>query len=119
VSVSVPGALADRDVFAECAAVWKAANTWNLSYQEFVEYSYRHGPDGKGAVDGIRDKPGDTVYTTEQGQELTRAMAQHWCLHWQLYSQGFVAAWRLCLTAEIARDAQGASCSTSNKGEMK
>ena len=86
----------EAEAYAKCAEVWKKANTWNLSYEEFLKYSYQRGADGKGPINGAKDSPGDTVYTSPEGSELTRFMAQHWCLHWQTYSYGFVTAWKLC-----------------------
>jgi hypothetical protein len=91
--------LTDEQIWAKCAEVWKAANTWNLSYEDFLKHSYQRGADGKGPINGSANQPGDTVYTTPEGHELTRAMAQHWCQHWHAYSYGFVTAWKLCSQA--------------------
>lgn len=89
--------MTDDQINAKCAEVWKAANSWNLSYFEFLQKAAQRGADGNGLRNGSEDLPGDTVYVHPvHGTELTRFMANYWCDDWRKYSHGFVTAMKIC-----------------------
>lgn len=98
--------MTDDQINAKCEEVWKAGNTWGLSYGDFLTKAFQRGADGKGPINGSEDRPGDTVYVHPvHGTELTRAMANYWCADWRSYSHGFVTGMK------VYRDSQASGFS--------
>lgn len=78
---------------------WMKANTWNLSRDDFIRLSYFHGDmdngsDGSGPINGSEDRPGDLVYVSESGSEMSRSTASYWLGHWNAFLSGYYAAAR-------------------------
>jgi hypothetical protein len=91
-------ALSDAEIYKICEDIWKVSNSWGLTYNDFISLSYKHGKDGKGRLNGCDDELGDTVYISESGGELTRAMCHSWCNDWQSFSHGFLVAYKNIFT---------------------
>jgi hypothetical protein len=74
----------DEEIYKICEEIWKVKNSWNLTYWDFIRYSYTKGNDG-----------GDIVYTAPNGGCLTRFMCHSWIIDWRSFSHGFITAYRL------------------------
>ena len=76
---------------------WAESNTWNLSRDDFIGLSYFHGDiesgsDGRGAVNGSDDTPGDVVYVNDSGGCLTRSMVSYWLADANSFMHGYKKA---------------------------
>lgn len=64
-------------------------NSWNLSYEELIRFSYRHPnfPDP--------DTMGDTVYVNGLNYKLTRSTAIEWAIRYFSFSAGWNEAMKV------------------------
>lgn len=91
-------------VEAEAEAAWVKANTWNLTYDDFIRLSYvkgslEDGPERFNRPGGVENKPGDVVYVSPSGGAMTRAMVGHWIDH----RGAFLHGWLRCAEAQRAK----------------
>jgi hypothetical protein len=69
---------------SEFDAWFKNFNSWDVSYDSLLQFSFVKGEDG--------DADGDTVYTSPNGSEMTRFMCHHWIAFYSAAKAGWQAA---------------------------
>lgn len=70
-------------------AAFVAKDSWHVSTDALLKFCFQRGPDGNGARNGSDNSPGDTVYTSPSGSEMTRHMAERL---WE-YSGNYRCGW--------------------------
>jgi len=86
----------------DCARIWKAENSWNLSRDDFISASYVRGcldmdPEWRKshppAINGSDNKSSDVVYIAPDGiGRLTRFQVESWLSSWNGFHQGYMRA---------------------------
>lgn len=84
----------DEEIYEICEKVWVESNSWGLTYNQFIELSFKPSPykDYRGYA--LPDSGGDELYTSERGSVLTRHMVNEWCKDWRSFSHGFIKCYR-------------------------
>lgn len=76
----------DRSMDAMVESAWlEFIGTWGLTYNELIQYSFVEG-----------DNPGDTVYTSPEGHEMSRFMCNYWIDKWGPFRVGFIKGHQKC-----------------------
>lgn len=76
---------------------WMARNTWNLSRDDFIRLSYFHGDMEEGEDGSNRhasDKPGDLVYVSENGSEMSRSTCSYWLNDYSSFVHGYSTCYK-------------------------
>jgi hypothetical protein len=74
--------LTKEKILQEATEVWKNCNSWNLTYRDFIELSFKT-PDSDGAV-----------YISPDGVKMSALVANEWCENWKGFYSGWIAAYK-------------------------